>query len=654
MLENYKFPVPDNDCTPGDCPMDRPKPIIPPPHIPSGTLNEEFLRVSKRVHETLHRVLDLEKNIKERLNGCIDVITTDNAEFKKLCMQTYNEFSDRVTLEVNNFTSSITNSYNALMKTWESAIDGVDKAYLAELDNFKKEINQKESQFTSNITTQFNSFKKTVNDKLAEQDRTITESVVYIKSNISQYITNLVQQMQENGEIDEAIAQAYVSLGNRITSINGLVTTQGEQINELFSAFNGNTFNWSYEICLKDDPTYSVASLIEEIAECAVDMGYMSIDFVPNFQIILDRPVTIPLININGGGCEFKFADDYAGDRSYMFKFTCSLEEYRERVIRDMFINCAGVTGSAIIIEDTRNDKFENITLLNCDECTGIEIKSGFGSYFNNVNINHNYNSKTPTGTGIIIRTSDLHFNNININGKMVGIEDRGINILDKVHIWQGVETVAEGNNANTVGIYKKNGGLYNNIYFDSLETCMKFEASAQVSIKNCLWLVNYTGVSKFVENETENQPLSHFRVDGLNIMNNKNTNIDFGGYDAYYTNVTPRSYANQASTVKKTISNNFQVLNQANEILRVGEMLHFDIHLKASKYCNMGHQLITLENYPLNKAHKLNCKVSTVNASGEVIETSEHTITIANAIQLPVEISANSTIEIYGSVPLY
>lgn len=696
MLENTKFPAPMNDCRPFDCPIDK------PPHrpfVPMGTMQEEFLTTSKRVHEALHRVLELEKRIRENLKEYTDTLTADNTAFKDICITTFNQFSDSVTNEVNTFTADITNSFNALSQGWQGILGEVEKAYITKLNSYKEELNQiyadfrqatenridgyndalaesfnayvttvnskiadlendytkTYNTFTQTITNNFNSFKEEVNTKLAQQDGEISDTVLYIKSNLGDYVYTVINEMKESGELEQTILDAVDNLNTKYTTLSNIVYQHTSQImlhsknlTEHTQKFDKLATN-SFDLVLANispqapAPYNNVFYNLQNRANTVKSTGEPII-LTSGTTYILEQPVTMPLVTIIGNGATFKLADSYTGDRTHIIKFTVSDDNYRERVIKDLYFDCTGVTGSAIIIEDTRNDKFENITLTNCKDCIGVDIVSGFGSYFNNVNVNNEYGYTSPAGTGIKISTSDLHFNNVNVMGKAIGIEDRGLNFLNNVHIWQGVNCADSGNNADSIGIYKKNDGMYSHIYFDSLGTCITFEEKCNLKIYNCFWLVkNSVGVSKFLHNETENQPLLNVSVNGLNIMNTENTELDFGGYDALFENITPSSYREQATAIKVTIDSDLTVSQNRNKIYRVGDFIYFD--------CKFSNELsttakdtfsITLDNFPLAKTRHLLVKLQ-----GELDE-----LLISN--NFAVELSQYQNITIIGCVPIY
>lgn len=701
MLENTKFPAPLNDCKPFDCPIDK------PPHrpfVPMGTMQEEFLTTSKRVHEALHRVLELEKRIRENLKEYTDTLTADNTAFKDICITTFNQFSDSVTNEVNTFTADITNSFNALNQSWQGILGEVEKAYITKLNSYKEELNQTYADFrqatenridgyndalaesfnayvttvnskiadlendytktyntfTQTITNNFNSFKEEVNTKLAQQDGEISDTVLYIKSNLGDYVYTVINEMKESGELNTQILNAIGDINTKFNTLNAQIGAWGNLLNTHKGDFNKhiatyndittNSFDKAVQGINPNAPA-PYSSLYYTLQQEALKRKTTGAPIIltTGKTYVLEEPVTMPLVTIIGNGATFKLADSYTGDRTHIIKFTVSDDNYRERVIKDLYFDCTDVTGSAIIIEDTRNDKFENITLTNCKDCIGVDIVSGFGTYFNNVNVNNEYGYTTPAGTGIKISTSDLHFNNINVMGKAIGIEDRGINFLNNVHIWQGVNCAESGNNADSIGIYKKNDGMYSHIYFDSLGTCITFEAKYNLKIYNCFWLVkNSAGVSKFLHNETEDQPLLNVSVNGLNIMNTENTEVDFGGYDALFENITPSTYRKQATNIKYTLDEGLSIYGEWCHIRRVGEFIHFDLELENTSSLNKAFGL-TLDNSPLATTRYIWGTFSSIETNGTLIP---QLIGIKNITSLTLK--PGERVQIVGSVPIY
>ena len=248
MLENFsKFPEP----------VPPPYHPIPAPPKPKFTLQEEFIETTRRVNEALERVLSMEHHIKHHFENLASSLTADNTAFKDICITTYNQFSEAVKNEVNSFESSITNSYTAFTESvkadysnfdrkyteFETEVNGIINTFKEDMNgvyndfrstvlsqmedynenhetafnNYVTEVNkiianaekasaEQFNAFTSIINNDIADFKTEVNAKVSGQDYKIETAESYMKTNLKATITNLINEMNLNGEFDELLA----------------------------------------------------------------------------------------------------------------------------------------------------------------------------------------------------------------------------------------------------------------------------------------------------------------------------------------------------------------------------------------------------------------------------------------------------------------
>lgn len=94
-------------------------------------------------------------------------------------------------------------------------------------NNFANEVNKTIIDFVTGVNTDQEEFEKSINElvhnyiilidsKIAHQDRVIEENITYIRNNISDGITQIINEMKENGEFDDAITEAFDSLSSRV------------------------------------------------------------------------------------------------------------------------------------------------------------------------------------------------------------------------------------------------------------------------------------------------------------------------------------------------------------------------------------------------------------------------------------------------------
>ena len=124
----------------------------------------------------------------------------------------------------------------------DTAIEMVGKVYNAmrelqtDYNKFVLETNQTIADFILGINTDQDEFEqkivKLVHDyiimldsKIAHQDRKIDETIVYIKENLQTAITEVISEMKETGEFDEAVLNALNNIETRITNLENTKVT---------------------------------------------------------------------------------------------------------------------------------------------------------------------------------------------------------------------------------------------------------------------------------------------------------------------------------------------------------------------------------------------------------------------------------------------
>lgn len=215
----------DNSEVQKPCCEHGPHHIKPPFHRPNFTIQEQFIETTRRVNETLDRVLKMEKRVLCDLQKFTDAISADNVEFKKLMVDTYNAFAEVVKNEVNSFEAEITNAYNALNEAVKTDISEFEKRYA----DFESEINQKISEFEATNTAIIAEVENSLNQKYSEFVQSVTETLVDYENNYQQEVD------EQNAAIDAALKNFTDNLASSVeTTINTLL--ENGELNEAMSA----------------------------------------------------------------------------------------------------------------------------------------------------------------------------------------------------------------------------------------------------------------------------------------------------------------------------------------------------------------------------------------------------------------------------------
>lgn len=87
------------------------------------------------------------------------------------------------------------------------------------ITDFINNVNADQECFKNQITKIVHDYIAMLDEKVKLQDAKIEDSIVYIKENIIEGVTEVLGQMQESGELEDAIVNAFDNLGARVTML---------------------------------------------------------------------------------------------------------------------------------------------------------------------------------------------------------------------------------------------------------------------------------------------------------------------------------------------------------------------------------------------------------------------------------------------------
>ena len=107
---------------------------------------------------------------------------------------------------------------------------GSMRTFIDDYNNFANEINTTISDFINSTNQDQEEFENHINKivhdyiimldtKIDMQDKEIQDSIVYIKENLKQGITDVLNELIDSGEIDEVITNAFDDLGTRVSTL---------------------------------------------------------------------------------------------------------------------------------------------------------------------------------------------------------------------------------------------------------------------------------------------------------------------------------------------------------------------------------------------------------------------------------------------------
>lgn len=120
-----------------------------------------------------------------------------------------------------------------LYATMQGLIDDYNK-FASEvnttIETFINDLNGNQEEFENKITKLVHDYIAMLDEKIKMQDKEIEDAVLYMKDNISNSITEIIAQMKEMGEFDEAVLNAIDGVGTRMTTLETSMTNAENRI----------------------------------------------------------------------------------------------------------------------------------------------------------------------------------------------------------------------------------------------------------------------------------------------------------------------------------------------------------------------------------------------------------------------------------------
>lgn len=235
-----------------------------PPEKKRYTMTEEMEHTTREMRECIARLYDFEKRLGEKVDDIIKNITSDNVIFKNTFSESHRTFLEAVKNEVNSFEGNTDSairlfmdeiksdyatlsedcagqiqqyynefvdslaSYRAeLNETYDTFRDAIESrleqhnfSYIQAFTDYTTSINSKIAVAENNLQKSYSAFtiavNKSINDfkiawteqidaRLDGQDSVISDTVLYIKSNLAEYLEDVIQRMETTGEVSDIV-----------------------------------------------------------------------------------------------------------------------------------------------------------------------------------------------------------------------------------------------------------------------------------------------------------------------------------------------------------------------------------------------------------------------------------------------------------------
>ncbi len=103
------------------------------------------------------------------------------------------------------------------------------------ITDFITGVNEDQECFEKRMTKVIHDYLDYLESKVKEQDKVIAEAVAFMKTNLKTSITELITQMHESGEFDEAVLNAIDNIGERVATIETTISEHTSLIEDLIT-----------------------------------------------------------------------------------------------------------------------------------------------------------------------------------------------------------------------------------------------------------------------------------------------------------------------------------------------------------------------------------------------------------------------------------
>lgn len=132
-------------------------------------------------------------------------------------------------------TAKLYGKIQELIEDYNKFVDEINKHIL----EFINSVNSDQAEFEERMTKVIHDYLDYMNMRMDAQDKEIRDAVSYMKDNLSQSITQIIAEMKEMGELDEAILNAIDNIGERVTTLE---TTAANHNTRLETIENSKTY----------------------------------------------------------------------------------------------------------------------------------------------------------------------------------------------------------------------------------------------------------------------------------------------------------------------------------------------------------------------------------------------------------------------------
>lgn len=118
-----------------------------------------------------------------------------------------------------------------LVDTYNKFVDAIN----VHITEYESGVNTSIEVFTTGIRQEFQDFIDIVDLKVKDQEKVVLDAVDFMKTNLSDSITQIIHEMSESGELDTAVLDAINNIGERVVDLEDTSTIHTNNINTMKS-----------------------------------------------------------------------------------------------------------------------------------------------------------------------------------------------------------------------------------------------------------------------------------------------------------------------------------------------------------------------------------------------------------------------------------
>ena len=136
-------------------------------------------------------------------------------------------FNDLESATVLDMTKKLYKTMQDLIDEYNTFVNDIN----VNIEAFESSTNKDYECFKNYITKTCHNYIQTMDMKIESQDKQIAEATNYLITNLKTTLVTLIDEMNESGELDELITEAFNNLNNRVIEVENIIPNLLENVN---------------------------------------------------------------------------------------------------------------------------------------------------------------------------------------------------------------------------------------------------------------------------------------------------------------------------------------------------------------------------------------------------------------------------------------